>query len=781
MNQSGNARCVRRMMLGGLAAVLAAGHGASAWAKNQASPQFPKRGLGATVSPSANGALVGGMNSNWYYTWGRTLPADHTARKGEFIPMAWNGSSVTNPTSFAQLTSHSSEYIMAFNEPERAEQANMTVAQAIALWPQLMATGKKLVSPGVGDDTSGKAWLDSFMSEINRLNYRVDAIAMHWYGNTRNGASSANGFISRVDYFHNRYLNNAGQKYPIWVTEFGGIDWTNGADPVTPAMNEAFLSAALPLLDSRAHVHKYAWFAHRSETSLGSGTSVFTPTGQGHIYNGRTYAEGQTYSLVGDEAGDVFYLRGGAIQNTTTTLKTLASVDAIDGTSEFQGTGKWEVRDGTIRVRTGATLRKIGTGNEVDVVNTDVINDGTIIARQGTLRLSTGTVVSGGGTISLVPEGSLALTGSSATVGTVINNKVALTGGQFFANTGSHILNGELQITNPTSLAMNGALAINQPMTGAATLTKIGNGTFTLNVGSNNSGNVVISGGTLQVTNATGSAHGAGLLTIGATSTLTGDGRLAGLGVVLNGRISPSSSTNAPRAMRFESPLTFSTTARAIFDVGFDQSENMMPPGGLPGALQVAPGGGASSNIGFGLADRVESTSTIVLDGTLELRLAAQTAGLGTVTLIEAHGITGAFDLIEGTQIPGDPAHALAVTYSPTAVRVTKALVGDANLSGAVTFDDLVTLADCYESTGRSWTDGDFNGDSVADFEDLVLLAGNYGMSPAGLLVADEVGTGELPAGFADEWERALGAVLVPEPTTMVVLPGMMLLALRRR
>jgi hypothetical protein len=115
----------------------------AAVAQAQPSPQFPKRGWAGTVASAFSGNV---MNPNWYYTWGRTPRAGSHA---EFIPMAWNGSAITNPTSFQQLTSQSSEYILGFNEPERSEQANMTVAQAIALWPQLMATGKKLVSPAV--------------------------------------------------------------------------------------------------------------------------------------------------------------------------------------------------------------------------------------------------------------------------------------------------------------------------------------------------------------------------------------------------------------------------------------------------------------------------------------------------------------------------------------------------------------------------------------------------------------------------------------------------------
>lgn len=98
------------------------------------SPRFPKRGWGGTASRSPGDA----MNANWYSTWGRTGIAGASS---EFVPMAWGSSSVTNEAIFNQLLGHSSELILGFNDPERAEQATMSVAKAIALWPKLMSSG----------------------------------------------------------------------------------------------------------------------------------------------------------------------------------------------------------------------------------------------------------------------------------------------------------------------------------------------------------------------------------------------------------------------------------------------------------------------------------------------------------------------------------------------------------------------------------------------------------------------------------------------------------------
>jgi hypothetical protein len=54
------------------------------------------------------------------------------------------------------------------------------------------------------------------------------------------------------------------------------------------------------------------------------------------------------------------------------------------------------------------------------------------------------------------------------------------------------------------------------------------------------------------------------------------------------------------------------------------------------------------------------------------------------------------------------------------------ALAGDANHDRKVDFDDLVILAQNYNTTGKTFATADFNYDTKVDFEDLVLLAQRY-------------------------------------------------------
>lgn len=96
---------------------------------------------------------------------------------------------------------------------------------------------------------------------------------------------------------------------------------------------------------------------------------------------------------------------------------------------------------------------------------------------------------------------------------------------------------------------------------------------------------------------------------------------------------------------------------------------------------------------------------------------------------------------------------------------------GDANLNGAVDFDDLLLLAQNYGNTNNAtgWSLGNFDGSGGVTFDDLLLLAANYGQGTANLT----------PAAFAADWAAA--QAIVPEPATLALAAGGLLLARRRR
>jgi len=98
---------------------------------------------GMPMNPAAvNCTDLASIDGSWYYNWS---PVPNGC-KGEFIPMIWNDANIDNI--MANLPD-GSEWLLGFNEPNLESEANMTPEYAAKLWPKLMATGRKLVSPAM--------------------------------------------------------------------------------------------------------------------------------------------------------------------------------------------------------------------------------------------------------------------------------------------------------------------------------------------------------------------------------------------------------------------------------------------------------------------------------------------------------------------------------------------------------------------------------------------------------------------------------------------------------
>lgn len=117
------------------------------------------------------------------------------------------------------------------------------------------------------------------MSGAKSKGYRVDFIALHWYGGdftTPNAVAQLKSYLRAV---YNRYHK------PIWLTEFALIDFSNGARFPTDQQQAAFVTAAAKMLDGLPYLQRYAWFglgADDSKPSSGLFRSgaVETPAGR---------------------------------------------------------------------------------------------------------------------------------------------------------------------------------------------------------------------------------------------------------------------------------------------------------------------------------------------------------------------------------------------------------------------------------------------------------------------------------------------------------------------
>ena len=193
--------------------------------------------------------------------------------------MIWDENVVT-PANLAKVRTEGST-LLGFNEPDLAGQAEMTVEQALELWPQLQATGMRLGSPAVayGGNTPG-GWLDRFMTGAKQRNLRVDFITVHWYGSDF-GDAAVGQFLGYVDAVHRRY------GLPIWVTEYGLMNFSGSPKYPTGAQAAAFIKGSTKGMQSRAYVERYAWFglpAVGDSAGFGLYTDGNSPTEAGKAY-----------------------------------------------------------------------------------------------------------------------------------------------------------------------------------------------------------------------------------------------------------------------------------------------------------------------------------------------------------------------------------------------------------------------------------------------------------------------------------------------------------------
>lgn len=211
----------------------------------------PKKGVGVWAFAGAKAALHD-VGAGWYYNWASDNDDLPGPADVEYVPMIRGKANVTDAT-LEQARSEGRQ-LLGFNEPDMSGQANMTVAEALAAWPRLQATGLRLGSPAVayGADRPG-GWLDRFLTGARSKGYRVDFVTLHWYGSDF-GAAAADQFLRYVDAVHQRYGK------PIWVTEFGLMNFSGTPRYPAPAQAVAFIKRSTKGLQSRSYVERYAWF-----------------------------------------------------------------------------------------------------------------------------------------------------------------------------------------------------------------------------------------------------------------------------------------------------------------------------------------------------------------------------------------------------------------------------------------------------------------------------------------------------------------------------------------
>jgi hypothetical protein len=225
------------------------------------SEPIAKKGFGLPERKGMDATHLELLKVGWYYNWGdRSKLTGHA----QFVPMVF--SSRREPPQ-SQVP-----FLLGFNEPDHAKQANMTPTAALEKWPALVAKSQTLVAPALAGNPLKSEWLAAFL----KANPKVDAIAVHWY----KGADSAK-FIQDLEEIHTRF-----QK-PLWVTEFAPQTMADSAEnptKFTQVQVNAFIVETTAFMEKTPWVARYAW--HHS----GVGTSaLFTKDGQ-LTETGKAYA-----------------------------------------------------------------------------------------------------------------------------------------------------------------------------------------------------------------------------------------------------------------------------------------------------------------------------------------------------------------------------------------------------------------------------------------------------------------------------------------------------------
>ena len=213
------------------------------------------------------------LNTTWSYGWdaGINIWDDH-----EYVTIRQHKNGWPSYTDVAN--NGTSANALHFNEPDNTNDDNQipaTVAEALAQWPEMMATGRRIGSPAMASSWS---WLYEFIDSIDSKGWRCDFIAVHsyWYSDW----SSWNGTLSGV---HNR----TGR--PIWITEMNyGANWTGwpaGDDRSGSASNYAIeLQHFGPVIDGLENtkwLERYAVYNWVEDCRMViDGSGKLTPMGE---------------------------------------------------------------------------------------------------------------------------------------------------------------------------------------------------------------------------------------------------------------------------------------------------------------------------------------------------------------------------------------------------------------------------------------------------------------------------------------------------------------------
>lgn len=195
------------------------------------------------------GDIEAGLNVGWKYNWNLN---QNSGADVEYVPIKQNR---WWPSLAQDWRSRGSVHLLGYNEPDRPDQANLSVAEALAAWPELLATGLRVGSPAPSDGGRSSS-LYPFLQQADAAGLRVDFVAVHYYWcwNPADPAGAANQFYNFLKATYDQV------RRPLWITEWNnGANWTSCADP-TFAQQAACIAAMIQMLEETPWVERYALY-----------------------------------------------------------------------------------------------------------------------------------------------------------------------------------------------------------------------------------------------------------------------------------------------------------------------------------------------------------------------------------------------------------------------------------------------------------------------------------------------------------------------------------------
>lgn len=227
--------------------------------------------------------------ASWYYDWAMESLKYTSFQDLQFVPMMWSGSE-TDDKVISRFPKFGYKYVLAFNEPDRTDQANMEVDDAVLGMKPFMNKGLYVGSPATAlCPPWSKEWFQPFMKKMQEQNMDVDFIPIHHYWNwyTEEGVQA---FLELVDETWEMYHK------PIWITEFA-ISGDPGKNKIQREAVEGYMKGVLPELDKREYVERYAWFSFSVSDFKNGGSALLQQ------YTGEIRKLGKIYKKMGMPEG----------------------------------------------------------------------------------------------------------------------------------------------------------------------------------------------------------------------------------------------------------------------------------------------------------------------------------------------------------------------------------------------------------------------------------------------------------------------------------------------